>query len=718
MKSGIFLILLLVILSISYASATISLSEINNFYNIGDRINLKVDISRADSFQGFLKVYFVCNNTESSIYYSSIMLEPNKQETSLIDFPVATTGNSCYFKAVLENSNNAVIEEMRTAAATLSNNIEISATLNKEEFLPEEEIKIEGQAVKKNGEVFDGNIKINFNNNEYQTETSKGKFSYKIKLEKNIKPGNYIIKIYADKNDNMGSISKNIKIKAVPTALLILTNGENFLPENLLLITPVLADQANGTMPAAISVIFTKEPDGFILSIFSKKQKFIEALIESGNQTLYKFDKYAEPGKYIIKIETGEFKAEKTIRIEVVEKIESRHDNNLLYITNVGNVPFRKPVEVEFKIENHSEKRLLYPNLKVNETESYKLNAPKGTYEILVNTGAQKMNFSSVPLTGNFIMTLESDKAKQQTNIIYISLIVISLLLVFILFHPKIKERQEIKHYKRSGGKLKSTLIIPEVMHEIVSAEPKKKTANENISHIHSYQHGDIFKRTFSKHAEKLAAYNLMACPVYGTKQEITALSVSFHGIDKLINASEKDNSLFKETISKYFAIVVDKIKDYQGVADISGNNILILFNVVKQFRHDIAAIKTAQDIKKATEKFNEDVKHLGISIKIKAGINTGNAIVSNITDKTVKYTSIGNTVMLAKALEKKAFENEILITQNVYERAGNAVSADKVTPLHLTEKDAIGVYNLSDASQSNMKEKYKEYVDRVLKRI
>ena len=137
------------------------------------------------------------------------------------------------------------------------------------------------------------------------------------------------------------------------------------------------------------------------------------------------------------------------------------------------------------------------------------------------------------------------------------------------------------------------------------------------------------------------------------------------------------------------------------------------MFNAIKQYSHDMAAIKTAEEVRTITEKFSEKFKP-HIKFYVASGINTGNAVLSTISeDKTLKYFSLEDTTFIAKQLSEKANSNEILISNNTYSRLKNSIDAKKTSSLFLENKKIIETYTLEQLSLRN---KYKDRIDKIVR--
>lgn len=693
------------LLLISLASATIVLSNVNPTYNLGDMIKLEAKVSQAETSTGFFRIGLFCNNIENLMYFSPIELEKNKEKTISINFPVKIKGD-CYIAAALEDNSNNKIEETKTATVTLSDKIDLKLTFNQKEFKPKDSLQISGTAIKANGQAAQGIAVITIDK-EYSSSVSNGKFSFSTELPVNIAPGTHAIIInMKDNSNNSGTFNVNITVLSVPTTLAIETNNESFVPDMLIMITPKLLDQADNVLNATVNVRLSRQ-----VSLL-KTEKLLEELIQSGNSTVYRFTKFSQPSNYTLEAssQNPSFNAKKTVTVERYEKINASLQDETLYIANIGNVPFKRDIEIEFLIENQSTKKIIPLDLKINENATFKLEAPKGTYTIKVNTGTETLAFTNIPLTGYVIATIELNK-KPQLDVMWliVLLIIVAILIVLLLLLRTHKSRRKIKKEMIKIVQNQTQLPLPEAP---ASINVKSALSGGKVDY---FSGGDATtKKLFVRHASKLAASSIVPAIVYGTKQEITALFIHL-GINSLNEIKKKDPQTYANVLDEYFREITNKIKEHQGVADLYGNNLIVLFNIIKQYRHDIAALKTADAIKKVTVELNQALAPKGIQVEIRAGINTGMANVTSIQNETVKYTAIGDTTSMAKILQAKALAGEILFTEKIYDRASNVIKARKMSPYYLSEQQAINIYSLQDSMKAELRDKNQWYIKRAL---
>lgn len=172
-----------------------------------------------------------------------------------------------------------------------------------------------------------------------------------------------------------------------------------------------------------------------------------------------------------------------------------------------------------------------------------------------------------------------------------------------------------------------------------------------------------------------------------GKKQDMTVL---------FINPRE----IKKEGLDQFFKIIVDNIHEYKGICQKQDDNILALFNTrIKQFRHDLAAVKAALAIQK-------EFKILK-AIKVGLGIHIGQAIVNN-SKNIVRYTVIGNIVTMARKLAVQADTNEILISKQIHDRISQDIKTEK----------AQEIQEIFRVKGVTLREKYGPQINKIISRI
>ena len=587
-----------------------------------------------------------------------------------------------------------------------------------------------------------------------------GEYFYKFKFPKDISPGEKEVTIkIEDGYGNEGYDSGAITIAAVPTQLIIeikgstLENPEIFMPGTIMTIKATLLDQASQVMEKNLSLKIEKG-NKILLEKFTSSNKFTE----------YKFEKNQTPGDYKIKAYGEGLDGEKVIYVSELKEINIELENDTLHITNIGNIPYKESIEVTFTKEGIDESKIVDLDLDVGEEIFIRLEAPTGEYDVSVSGPSQNLyqtlTFEGVPLTGDVITTVELEKEGTSWPGLLIFILIAVIVVLAILFlvsgkkkrrlspgkikpmkpikkiklEEKIKEikqekkvekqrKEEIREIKKLEGKKegKKMEIRTKFGTLSLSSRSKHKDESHKTNLLKEKQilaePQDDFSRTvkkiFLQHSQKTGVSTILPRLIFGDKRTITALFLRIDGLKSLKRLYEKNPQAFEKILNNYFSVVVDKIRTNQGIAEIYDNTIFIMFNAIKQYSHDMSAIKTAEDIRTETHKFNERYKPLA-KFYVASGINTGNAILSTIgEDKILKYLSLNNTTNIAKELEKKANSNDILLSHNTYMRIKNSIEAKKTSPLFLDKKQSIDIYSLE---QLSLRSKYKDRISKIVR--
>jgi len=767
-KEGIlfiaFVILFIFIVSITSAEASIFIGQPLSLYNLGQDFSVTTKLLSAEDFRGFVKLKLICTQEkpiEQLIYFSPLTLTKNQEKQFTVSFQIMNKG-ICYLEGSLENIRNEVVEQQKTNSFTSSDLINVVLNTNDIYFSPDEELQVSGTAVKANGINADGvadliiesigaPVQINQTNqsqwnqtqgnetnqttllNPFKTVVSfsvlKGSYNFKFKIPKDMPPGKKKITInIKDIYGNTGAATSEIEIAAIPTEISIEVLGNasvsnnSFMPGDVITIKPTLYDQASQIMFRNVS-----------LKIKNNEKTVLEQLIASGQATIYRFEKNANPGEYLIEASTEKIKAEKKIYILEVKEVKITLEGNTLHIVNVGNVPYHDSIEVSFKINESVEKKIVDINLDVGQETFIKLEAPAGEYEVGVSGTAihETLKFDGVPLSGGVVAAVELKKGNNIKETLFWIFLILILILITVFIIKKVKNRKKRPFCveKKEENQLKSSKTATKLGFleqyekdnkvietksgdiEMMSDKNKRILAQEKI--LLSSSKDDFntaLKKIFLKNSIRTGVKSIEPTFLFGNKRDITILFLKIGGIEKLETLRKNAPETFEKILNEYFSIIIDKIKSHQGVADIYNDTILIMFNAIQQYSHGISAVKTATEIRDETFKFNESYKAY-VDFSISAGIHTGSAIIGSIKeDKILKYFPLEDTTFISKKLQERASSNEILLTDSTFKRIGNSLDVKKVSPLILAQNKAMDIYAIE---QMSLRTKYKDYISK-----
>lgn len=393
-------VLALMVLLVQFASAEIMINQQpKDVYSMGDIISVPVTIKSSKDISGIFQMDLLCNGQQTNFYKNGVSLSPGEEksiDSSLIltQSVIGELKGKCKVKAFLRE-DFTLSEEFK-----ISDLIKIDITLESLEFAPGENILIDGEAIKENGESANGFIELSILEGNVsrvnQLETiNNGFFSLNFFLPNDMKAGAYLMKLKAyEKNiegeiTNNGFVDQNIRIKQVPTSLEIVFENPVVEPGTNLIVKIVLHDQT-GEKIQSLSFITIK----------NQKDKILEQT-EIATDEFFEFPvAYNEPPSvWKVVAVSNKLTSEASLNIAEKEDIRIEIINKTIIITNTGNVIYNKTVLV--KVEYASMNIDVY--LGVDKSQKYVLTAPDGEYSIEVIADGESTIAEGVILTGKSI---------------------------------------------------------------------------------------------------------------------------------------------------------------------------------------------------------------------------------------------------------------------------------------------------------------------------
>lgn len=470
LKKFIGLILLLTL--IPCVSATITLTEPDNSYNLGGNLNLEFSVLKSKAMNAFIELTLNCEDGSKQLLLTPVSLKADKEEESDYSIPLTESFvdsndliGDCVIEIILEDMEMNKIDEAVSKTFIISNELDLSVNLLKTEFLPGEKIDIEGTAYLKNGKETDAKAIINFGT-EFNIDVEDSKFDLGLILKEDIKSGSHTILIsVSDNYGNSAEVEKQITIIPILTSIMLETNQDFFMPEDELIVEAIFADQAADEM----------ESEGR-LSVVLDDKEILNKEIVSDEEVKYTFDKYASPGDIEIKVISEDVERTETAEMQRFERIDidlrETLDATYFDITNLGNVPYKKELIIQFNTDTGTIEKTKTVSLGVGEKTSFSMTAPSGTYDVIVKNEDIEKSFNGVSLTGESIKVIDITGRERKAFIrnIAIAAFLGAIMLVFIA--KRIREfryRQRMKNRKMNDesvrkyvSKLKDEHLVPE----------------------------------------------------------------------------------------------------------------------------------------------------------------------------------------------------------------------------------------------------------------
>ncbi|MCX8158876.1 MAG: hypothetical protein N3D20_01120 [Candidatus Pacearchaeota archaeon] len=625
-KAGI-LTIIICLMFIEFVSAEISISQPAPIYNVGDRFNLNIVLSSKTNLNDIFITKIVCNSVngtqESEIYKMPQSVVANQPKTILVDgyfgdFLINGMRGECSFVAGFAN------EKATSQKFEISDEIKVNAGFEKFLFSPGEEVKVYGKAIKKNGQLVNGYVEVIILDLgiDYLTSINNGElnFSFYIPEKAKAREQEVLIKVY-EKNDfgtqitNKGEVVTNLAIRQQLKKADIAVNSERIKPGNELDYKIVLFDQAGELIEKQDIYARVYAPDGSILE---------EKITKSEEMNTIAIKTNFMPGVLKIEAIAGDIRAEKKVNIEELEMIDYKLENDVLTITNIGNIRYKKNIEI-FIGEAKETKEL---DLGVGESKKFVLKAPNGEYRIRVNDGYEKKLLGSAPLTGRSV-SVDEEGAGLFNDISFLWMWVVLFVMVggILLYHF-------VKVYKLPYFAFGSKSTI--------NKEPIK------INDIKTAGKGNLLDN--------------------GVKEICSVVAIKIRNMSEIIN--NKDAIEIIEN-------VMTKARERGGKTYSNENGSTIVFSpsiTNDNENNHLIAIRSAKELEQTLKEFNNRAKK---TIKFGIGVHIGEMIKGTDNDK-IKFMPIGNTLSLARQIAEKAIQ-EAIISGAIHRKTLGKIKAERI---------------------------------------
>ncbi len=653
MRKIIFSLIFIVFLTSVIAADIIITQQPNDVYNLGDTINLPVKITTSKDLTSLFTIKLICNGVEEQVYQSDIKLSAG-EEKALNPIIILTRdrierSGTCVLKAILGTETSKVTNDF-----AISDYVSIALTKQKTEAAPQEQIILEGNAVKDNGQAAQGIGELSvIRDNETIISiidtVKNGYFYFNFSLPKESKAGQYLVKLEIYETDlegqktNKGFINYNLLITQVPTSLEIVFDTIKVEPGTNLKVKAVLHDQT-GVPIEAISIITIKNNENEIIEQTEKSTDvFLEFPIN-----------YNEPAAtWKVIALSNKITSESSFNIIEKEDIEIKLINKTVSIFNKGNVPYCNK-SVLIKIGNESVN--IDVCLKVDEEQEYILTAPDGEYQIEIISDDEERISGSVFLTGKTIAAKEARK-KFSRPLIWLLIIVVLGFVAFLFFKKVYKKNffgyiTERKERKKAIPASKSSLLNT------------KNKAELSLS-------------------------------IKGEKQNASIVCL------KIKNLNSKESS--SENVLQEIVEIAEEKKAYIYE---NNNDLFFIFAPVntKTFNNEKTAVEVAQKIQLMLTENNRRMKE---KIDFGIGVNYGTIIAKKEKD-VMKFMSMGTLITTAKKTAN-ASKGEILLGEKMHDKLRTSVK---------TEKEKHGNTELYRIKEIKDKENHRNFLSNFVKRL
>ncbi len=196
-------------------------------------------------------------------------------------------------------------------------------------------------------------------------------------------------------------------------------------------------------------------------------------------------------------------------------------------------------------------------------------------------------------------------------------------------------------------------------------------------------QQREIIRNTFSRYvAQEIIDWMMENPSKISLGGQIRQVTVLFADLEGFTSVSENADPVeLLNILNQYHGLLVSLVKRNGGTIDkFLGDGLMALFNApIDLDDHVYKAVKTALDVRRALPLFHSELEErfrLGVNI----GIHTGTAVVGNVgASDLMDYTAVGDTVNLAARLQGLSHDNQIAVSEEVYQMISDRVAAESM---------------------------------------
>ena len=193
-----------------------------------------------------------------------------------------------------------------------------------------------------------------------------------------------------------------------------------------------------------------------------------------------------------------------------------------------------------------------------------------------------------------------------------------------------------------------------------------------------------------------------------GENRDIAVLFVDIRGFTPLSEKLEPEQVV--NILNSYLKLTASCIFKHGGTLDkFIGDATMAVFNAPFDTEDYVyKAVETAWDIAQGGEAIEKEfVGQYGMKVGFGVGVNCGKAVVGNIgSDFRMDYTAIGDTVNTAARLEANAPAGTVYISDSVYERVKDRITAEEIGEIPLKGKsNGVFVYSVKGLNERSRAE-------------
>lgn len=394
----------------------LSLNQPEAVYNLGDFLSVTASVSSGSAQTDSLTLSLVCGTDTAILYKAPLSLNAGEQKTVSLSIPltsafVGTLRGTCTLQSTYGNDSVA------SSSFTMSNELLLTVPGALGIFAPDTVVTFNGTVVRKTGQPADGTV--TYMNDALGLRGSvpltEGVFMLSFTLPAHARSQAYLLSLAASEEDdlNVGASSTSFHIGQVLKSLEIALNTPLVSPQETLTYTALAYDQAH-------DAYYTLLP---LQLIDSTGAVYHEETLTSGTTASFLLPMTAPPGVWTIHADVNGTEVTRQFSVSTLVNASVTLVNGTLTITNTGNVPYNKTMDITIGDVTASK----VVSLDVGASQQFTLEAPDGDYPIVASDGATSFSGRSF-LTGNAISVTNPADQKLISNVSLAWILLILLL--------------------------------------------------------------------------------------------------------------------------------------------------------------------------------------------------------------------------------------------------------------------------------------------------
>ncbi|MEK6847331.1 MAG: hypothetical protein AABY16_04135 [Nanoarchaeota archaeon] len=635
------------------ASAGIFIEPLNEIYNYGDQLTIRTNLIPSSATAGHYIVDLKCGaNLTINIFNQFFNLQPGVEQpvqitTQLTNPLLSNLSSSCY---LFSNFGSDVAS---SSSFALSKIIIVELELEFDELAPGKKISVSGSAIKESGVSLNGFVELSVPSlNLYKsTAVSNGIVNISTLIPENSKSGKHNITVEVHDTSssgnvmNTGGFSDEFNVKQILKEIEISAVDEEIEPgKEEFVFQIVTRDQAGDPILKEINILVS-DPRGL---------PFIKKIVKSNENQKMAFSLNNTPGYWAVEVTLDDFTERKLFYVAEVRKLQTSLINDTLIVTNIGNTPYKGPLEVT--IGSFVEVKQI--SLDVGETKKFNLEAPDGTYSISVADASESQVLGSTFLTGNAIKV--SDLREDLLDTIKNPIIWWIAAILFVLIVVLVQVKLRLQHRPPSAPLGASKNV--ELPVKKVGLDKPAMTVSEPSETRQNWSSSSSTLIGLSRSTPPTSS-RIFADTQTGARERAVVIALRANMAGNSAYAGQAINSslsLAQEANAKIY---------------IDGDFKIILFSprLTKSNENAVLAVQTAKRIESLLAEHNKLYQN---KINFGIGIHEGD-IISEIENGVFHFTSVGNVISAAKRIAQNA-TMKTLLTEAVKSKVSGNVKLEK----------------------------------------